>query len=70
VIPLHGPGLLYLDPATGSIALQVMIGGLLALAAAVRIYWGKLRSVFGWRDRAASGDSPDPTSQCDRRKAP
>jgi hypothetical protein len=53
----HEPGLLYLDPATGSIALQVAIGGLLAAMAAVRIYWGKLRSVFGRRDKAPSGDS-------------
>lgn len=51
------PGWLYLDPATGSLALQVTIGGLLAAMAAVRIYWGKLRSVFGRRDKAPSGES-------------
>jgi hypothetical protein len=49
--------LLYLDPATGSIALQVAIGGLLAAMAAVRIYWGKLRSVCGRREKAPGGDS-------------
>jgi len=51
------PGLLYLDPATGSLALQIATGGLLAAMAAVRIYWGKLRSVFGRRDKAPSADS-------------
>ncbi len=37
----------YLDPATGSIAYQAAISGLLAAAAAVRVYWSKIRRVFG-----------------------
>ncbi len=57
------PGWLYLDPATGSIALQVALGGLLAAMAAVRIYWGKLRAVFGWRDKAPSAASLARASQ-------
>ncbi len=36
----------YLDPATGSMVLQVTIGGLLAAAAFVRMYWSKLCSLF------------------------
>jgi hypothetical protein len=59
----HEPGLLYLDPATGSMALQIAVGGLLAAMAAVRIYWGKLRSVFGWRDKAPGSGSPARVSE-------
>jgi len=65
----HEPGLLYLDPATGSIALQVTIGGLLAAVAAVRIYWGKLRSVFGRRDKAPGGNSAARMSERGRSEA-
>jgi|GEM_PF-3009747 len=36
----------YLDPTTGSIAYQVTISGLLALGAAVRIYWDRLKRLF------------------------
>jgi hypothetical protein len=37
---------LYIDPATGSIVLQVMVGGLLAVAATTRLYWNRIRSLF------------------------
>jgi hypothetical protein len=37
---------LYIDPGTGSIVLQVMIGGLLAAVATTRLYWNRLRSFF------------------------
>ncbi len=44
VIPAFAYG--YLDPATGSMVLQVAVGGLLAALAAIRIYWKKIRSLF------------------------
>jgi hypothetical protein len=37
---------LYIDPSTGSIMLQVLVGGLLAIAATTRFYWNRIRSVF------------------------
>lgn len=37
----------YLDPATGSMALQMAVGGLLAGLAVVKMYWRKIRSYFG-----------------------
>ena len=37
----------YLDPTSGSIMLQLAVGGLLAALAAVRVYWRKIRSVLG-----------------------
>ena len=40
------PAMAYLDPVTGSMAWQVTIGGLLAVAAAIRMYWSKIRSIL------------------------
>jgi len=40
----------YLDPTTGSMVLQIVIGGFLTIAAVVRIYWGKLRRLFRKKD--------------------
>jgi hypothetical protein len=37
---------LYLDPGTGSFIIQVVIAGALGAALAVRIYWGKIKSLF------------------------
>lgn len=37
----------YLDPGTGSILLQLLLGGVAGIAVAVRIYWHKLLSLVG-----------------------
>jgi hypothetical protein len=39
----------YLDPGTGSIILQVLLGGLAGIALAVRLYWHKFLSMSGLR---------------------
>ncbi len=44
--------LAYLDPSSGSLAYQVLISGLLAAAAAVRLYWHKLRDIFAGHGEA------------------
>ena len=36
----------YIDPATGTIILQALIGGIVAAGAAVSLYWRKLKSFF------------------------
>jgi hypothetical protein len=38
--------LLYLDPTTGSMVLQVVMGGVLAALAATKVYWHRIRSIF------------------------
>jgi hypothetical protein len=40
---VHG----YLDPGTGSIAIQLILGGVVALLASVRMYWARLRTFLG-----------------------
>ena len=36
----------YIDPATGTIILQALIGGIVAAGAAISLYWRKLKSFF------------------------
>jgi hypothetical protein len=36
----------YLDPGTGSMVLQIAVGGILAAMAAGKLYWRRLRSLF------------------------
>ena len=37
----------YLDPGTGSMILQGLIGGIAGGMFAIRLYWGKLKNRFG-----------------------
>jgi len=39
----------YLDPGTGSMILQVLLGGVAGLALVGKLYWHKLLSLFGLR---------------------
>jgi hypothetical protein len=47
--------LAYLDPTTGSVGYQIALSTVLAAAAAVRMYWKKLRKLFGG-SKAESSD--------------
>lgn len=38
--------LAYLDPGTGSIILQAIVGGLAAAAVTVRLWWARVKSIF------------------------
>lgn len=48
----------YLDPTSGSIAFQVAISSALALAAAGRLYWDKLKKLFAGRPPATDNQPP------------
>lgn len=50
----------YLDPGTGSIALQVLLGGFAGIALAGRLYWNKLLSFFGLKREPQERKFPDP----------
>jgi len=41
----------YLDPGTGSMLLQVILGGIAAVGVAVKLYWHKLRAAFGMAEK-------------------
>ncbi len=47
----------YLDPASGSMMLQAVIGGVAAAAIAVRHYWQRILALFG------AGGAEEPESE-------
>lgn len=55
----------YLDPGTGSMILQVLLGGVASLALAGKLYWHKLLSLFGLRKNQAELITGD-----ERKRAP
>ena len=46
----------YLDPGTGSMLLQVILGGIAAIGVAVKLYWHRLRAAFGMAKKADPED--------------
>jgi hypothetical protein len=54
-----GPVHAYLDPGTGSVALQFILGGMVALLATVRVYWDRLKSFVQRRQEGADAASGD-----------
>jgi len=40
------PALAYLDPGTGSMILQVVLGGMAAASVALKLYWQSIKSFF------------------------
>lgn len=42
-LPVHA----YLDPTSGSMFLQLLLGGVAGAALAVKLYWQKLLGIFG-----------------------
>lgn len=50
--------LAYFDPASGSLVLQMILGGIAGVALMVRIYWHKVLGLFGVR-------TPDPRQDDD-----
>ena len=41
----------YLDPGTGSMAIQIVLAGIVGALAATKAYWQRLTSLFGTSDR-------------------
>lgn len=41
----------YLDPGTGSIIIQAVIGAVVGIGVAVKAYWLKISSLFGGRTK-------------------
>ncbi len=37
----------YLDPASGSMVVQMILGGVAGIAVLLKLYWSKLLSLFG-----------------------
>lgn len=48
----------YLDPGTGSILLQVIIGGVAGLGVIAKLYWHRLRSLLGLDKKPPQEEQP------------
>ncbi len=46
----YGQAFAYLDPGTGSMILQGILGGLAATAVAGKIYWRRIKGFFGFKE--------------------
>lgn len=38
--------LAYVDPTSGGLLIQLLLGGLAGLGVIVRLYWGKIQNIF------------------------
>ncbi len=52
-LPAHA----YLDPASGSMILQMIVGGIAGLALAVKLYWYKILGFFGVKPKSTDEDT-------------
>ena len=54
--------LLYLDPGSGSFIIQLILAGALGLGVGLRLYWAKVKSLFGGKKNSPEqpgGESQD-----------
>ena len=51
LLALERPAAAYLDPGTGSMLLQALLGGVAAVGVVARLYWHRLTAVFGRRSQ-------------------
>ena len=52
--PLHA----YLDPGTGSMLLQVILGGIAAVGVALKLFWHRIRIALRFSKKHAAEDDP------------
>jgi hypothetical protein len=50
----------YLDPASGSILLQVLLGGLAGGVVVLKLFWHRIRGFFGGGAGGGRGDDESP----------
>ena len=56
LLGLAQPAFAYLDPGTGSMMLQVILGGIAAVGVALKLFWHKIRLALGFSRKAATED--------------
>ncbi len=49
------PAAAYLDPGSGSMLLQVLLGGFAAVGVAVKLYWHRFSALFGRKRQDPDG---------------
>ncbi len=49
----------YLDPGSGSMILQMLVGGGAAAAVSAKLFWGRIKSFFRFGSSEVDERSPD-----------
>ena len=49
----------YLDPGTGSMLLQVILGGIAAVGVALKLFWYRIVAFFGIKKKSMNEDPTD-----------
>ena len=52
-LPAHA----YLDPASGSMLLQMIVGGIAGVALAVKLFWHRILGFFGVKPKSTDEDA-------------
>ena len=53
---LETPVEAYLDPGSGSMLLQILLGGVASIAVIGKLYWNRVTSLFNRKDAPKDGD--------------
>ena len=56
----------YLDPGSGSMLLQILLGGTAGLAVLLKLYWQRLLLVFGVQAKENAGENAEEETQVTR----
>jgi hypothetical protein len=51
--------LLYLDPGSGSLLVQILLAALLGIGILVRVFWGKISTFFGLKKSETEGTADE-----------
>jgi hypothetical protein len=60
MMALSPPAWAYLDPGTGSMLLQVVLGGIAAVGVAIKLGWHRIRAALGFSRKPVQDDEQDP----------
>lgn len=52
----HRPAFAYLDPGTGSILLQALLGGVAGGLVILKLYWTRIKELFGHKPQKAPAE--------------
>ena len=59
LISYTSPAYAYLDPGTGSVLIQGLIGGIAVVMSFISIYWQKVKEFFGKEEANKDADKVD-----------
>jgi len=62
-IAVSSPAYGYIDPGTGSLIIQSLIGAIAAIGVTLKIYWHKIKLFFSRHSSAANTDEQDESTE-------